>query len=210
MIKTGSLAALILFGAVSIFCVPACQKKPPSTPGLQPLTTESAGAEARLTLFRTLHLGLRFLDADTRARYLREAAGQSDDPFLPAARGQDEPFLVFLFTVDNQGQEPALISPSFASLLDKKGKINIGPVDLNELSGILASHPAFTPEVSRRCHPATINVNPGERHAKLLIFPALGRRVKMLDVVLPSVMVGHLTADAHFPFTVTWKSSAAF
>jgi hypothetical protein len=210
MAKTASLGALILIAALSILSVPACQKKQPLIPGLQPLTGENTGAEARLTLFNTLHMGLRFLDADNRARYLREVAGQNDDPFLPALAGQEEPFLVFLFTVDNQGQEPALISPSFASLLDKKGKINIGPVDLDELSGLLASHPAFTPKVSRRCHRPTINVNPGERHTKLLIFPTLGRRVKILDVVLPSVMVGHLTADAHFPFTVTWEPAASF
>lgn len=214
MIKTGPLAATLL-AALLLPAVTACVKKPPMMPLIRPLAADpaaqpSSAEEASLTLFGTLDLGLRHLDPDTRARYLKEVAGQTEDPFLPGAPGQEEFFLVFLFTVDNRGAEPVLISPSFASLMDRKGRFNIGPFDIRELSGIMAANPAFTPEVSRRFHQATINVNPGERHAKLLVFPAMDSKTDMVEVVIPSVVAGHVSADAHFPFSVTWEQLPAF
>ncbi len=202
MIKTGPLTVVLLAVALLI-TAPACQKKPPMNPDFHPL---SAGEEVRLTLFSTLDMGLRYLDPPTRARYFREVAGQAEDPFLPGTPGVPEPFLVFLFTIDNRGEDAVLISPAFASLSIKAGDIdNIDPLNIHELEAVMATNPAFTPQVSRRFHQATINVNPGQRHAKLLAFPTLGKRTDIAEVIMPSVISGTVAADAHFPFSVTWE-----
>jgi len=214
MIKAGPLAASLL-AALILLAAPACVKKPPLTPRIRPLaavaTPQAAAAEeSSLTLFGTLDLGLRYLDPDTRARYLKEVAGQAEDPFRHPDPGRGEIFLVFLFSIENRGTEAALISPTFASLVDRKLKVNLAPIDARELASILAANPAYTPEVSRRLHPATININPGQRLARLLVFPAMDRTPKTVEVIFPSVMSGTLIGDAHFPFSVTWEPVPAF
>ncbi len=215
MIKTGMSTAVLLLAVLLLFTATACQKKLPTTPSLRPLISETAGltssgTEVQLVLFGTLRLGMRQLDRATRARYLQEVTGQSEDPFLAPTPDQEDPFLIFLFTVENRGDKPALLSPSFATLTDQKGRFNVAPFDIHELSGILAVNPAFTPEVSRRIHEPTINVNPGTQHTKMLLFPALDRKSDVVEVLIPSVVSGNVTADAHFPFSVTWEPLPAF
>lgn len=211
MKKPPGIALVLLLAALVAATAPSCRKKPPSAPGFSPLgATGAESAEARLTLFGSLDLRLRFLDPGTRERYLREVAGQDEDPFRPAHPGAEEPFLVFLFTIENRGQAPVLISPSFGVIIDRKGRMNLPPFAAREIHELLAAEPAFTPELGRRFHDATVNVNPGQRLSRLLAFPALPRRVEMVEVVFPSVMSGNHTADAHFPFTVTWVPLAEF
>lgn len=214
MIKAGPLVAALLIVVLLLTITPACAKKPPMMPLFQPLAADpssrTALAEGKLTLFGTLDLGLQPLDRETRNRYLKEVAGQTADPFGSPVAGQPDPFLVFLFSINNRGTEPVLISPAFAALMDPKRKVTLSPLDSRELAGILATHPAFTPQVSRRVHEATINVNPGQQVARLLVFPAMDRKPKMVEVVFPSVISGTLSGDAPFPFSVTWKPIAEF
>ena len=180
-----------------LLCLPAaglsCAKKPMS-PALRP---PDGGPAASVTLFGTLDLEMRHLDAETRPRYLREVAGQDGDPFGPS--------LVILFSIDNRGSDPVTISPSFAILTDRKGKTRLSPIDARELGSLLASAPAFTPAVARRLHQATFHVDPGRRLSRLLVFPAMDRKPPALELILPGVISGNLSADARFPFTVAWE-----
>jgi len=211
MRKPAGPALVLLLVLLVTATTPSCQKKPPVAPGFAPPGATATGAsEARVTLFGTLDLGLRFLEPETRARYIREVAGQDEDPFRPTDPGVEEPFLVFLFTIENRGQSPVLISPSFGAMVDRKGRMNLPPFDAREIQELMAAVPAFTPELGRRFHDATVNVNPGQRMSRLLVFPALPRKVEMVEVVFPSLMSGNLSADAHFPFTVTWTPISAF
>ncbi len=208
MIKTGRPITAFLLTAALLVMTTACTKKPPMIPTINPLADTTA-AEAGVTLFGTLHLGMRPLDTETRARYFKEVAGQLD-PFSIKTPDGGEAFLVFLFSVENLGEEAVLISPAFASLLAKKGKTKLSPFEPRELSSIMATNPAYTPSVAQRIHPATININPGQRLAKLLVFPALGSKAKLVEVLIPSVMTGNLVADASFPFTVIWEEDPEF
>jgi len=195
MPRTVCRAVLFPLLCALLLTAPACRKKP-----MMPVMDQAAA----VTLFGTLQLEMRHLDRETRASYLEQVAGQAADPFAPDNKGR-EAFLVFLFSVENRGDAAALISPGFASLVDRRGKLDLRPLDARELGTILAANPAFSPAVAQRLHPATFNINPGQRLSKLLVFPATDRTPPAVELVLPSVISGTLSADARFPFDVNWS-----